>query len=39
MVASILKIGISRNADCDNMVAFPKSGQYSHPPFAGVGQI
>ena len=26
MVASIFKIGVSRNANCDNMVGFPKSG-------------
>ena len=26
MVASILKIGISQNLICDNLVSFPKSG-------------
>ena len=26
IVASVLKIGISRNTTCDNMVGFPKSG-------------
>ena len=26
MAASILKIGISRNSNCDNLVGFPKSG-------------
>ena len=25
MAASILKIGISQNANCDNLVSFPKS--------------
>ena len=29
MVASIFKIGISQNPNCDNLVGFPKSGHIS----------
>ena len=36
MVASILKIGISRNPICDNLVGFPKSGHiYIYVPQCG----
>ena len=27
MLTSILKIGISRNTNCDNLIGFPKSGR------------
>ena len=41
MAASILKIGISRNANCDNLVGFPKSGHIYilHALFCWQGQV
>ena len=33
-MALIFKIGISRNANCDNMVSFPKSGHIIIKPVA-----
>ena len=33
-MASVLNIGISRNAKCDNLVGFPKSGHIFGRPMA-----
>ena len=30
MAASVLKIGISQNPNCDNLIGFPKSGHICH---------